>query len=167
MCQLSSLYILTSIKQMLFGHWNESKYKSNFQLDISCQMHLSFPRSYNLIPNNVKENVFNTIVLFLFPHSLSFYCSLPFHPISFFSTNYNSKCLLEHIWEGRGEYNLTRLYCWWGKKIQDSCGGRGEGKVSDGHWGGHLLGWALGVVCKWWTRGISPKNQERTLHTVC
>ena len=45
--------------------------------------------------------------------------------------------------------------------------GGGEGKTGDGPWGGHLLGWALGVVCKWWTMGIYTKNQEHTLHTVC
>ena len=48
---------------------------------------------------------------------------------------------------------------WWG------CGGKG--KMGDGHWGEHLLGWALNVVCKRWTTGIYPKNQEHTLYTVC
>ena len=25
--------------------------------------------------------------------------------------------------------------------------GRGMGWLGDGHWGGHLTGWALGVIC--------------------
>ena len=44
---------------------------------------------------------------------------------------------------------------------------RGEGKMGEGHWGGHLLGGALGVVYKQWITGLYPQNQEHTVYTVC
>ena len=35
-----------------------------------------------------------------------------------------------------------------------------EGKMGDGHWRGHLLGWALGVVCKPIWQSIKLKNKK-------
>ena len=45
-------------------------------------------------------------------------------------------------------------------KLRIDGGGRGEGKLGDGHWGGHFLEWALDVACKRWITGIYPWNQE-------
>ena len=37
-----------------------------------------------------------------------------------------------------------------------------EGRVGDGHWGGHLLGWALGALCKLiWQQIILIKNKNK------
>ena len=44
--------------------------------------------------------------------------------------------------------------------------GWGRGKAGVGHWGGHLLGWALGVVWKQWTMGIYSRSQEHTVYTL-
>ena len=42
-----------------------------------------------------------------------------------------------------------------------------KGENGDGHWGGHLLGWALGIVCKQWVMRIYSWSQEHTVYTVC
>ena len=43
----------------------------------------------------------------------------------------------------------------------------GMSSMGDGYWGGHLLGWALDVVCKWWIMGIYSQSQEHTVYTIC
>ena len=43
---------------------------------------------------------------------------------------------------------------------------RGEGKMGDGLWGEHLLGGAVGVVCKWWIMGIYSWSQDYTVYTL-
>ena len=58
-------------------------------------------------------------------------------------------------------------HCLFNKKFSIEDGGGGEGKMGDGYWGGHLLGWALGVVCKRWTTWIYPQNQKHTaMHCI-
>ena len=39
------------------------------------------------------------------------------------------------------------------------------GKMGDGHWG-HLLRWALDIVCKRWITRIQPQNQQHTAYNV-
>ena len=48
--------------------------------------------------------------------------------------------------------------------IDEGCG-RGE----NGWWALRraLLGWALGIGCKWWITGLYPQNQEHAVHSIC
>lgn len=101
----------------LWTLWYESKYESDFQLDISYQMYLSFPRSCILIPSNVNANMFNSIVLSMFPYSLLLIALCHFTPSIPFPLIPQNACW-GHIWKGGGESYLTRLYRCWGKRRQ-------------------------------------------------
>ena len=81
---------------------------------------------------------------------------------------WNGLDLARWSWErGIWETNQKRLLSTENKLRVDGGWGRVDGKMGDGHWGGHLLGWALGVVCKWWIMGIYHWSQGYTVYTVC
>ena len=46
----------------------------------------------------------------------------------------------------KGRQNMTDSLLWETKRGGGKGGGRGVGVTGEGHWGGRLMGWALGVI---------------------